>query len=127
MRDKRTDNPCCLERRALPGTITRHFDQEPRLPGLVDAKGIASSRNLFNLQPSKGSEQKLSSVPGDIALNKACTSTLHTCTHLSSLTRGTYLWDNTAARARVRGADEFGNLSVKTRVFGPNTASIQAP
>ena len=25
------------------------------------------------------------------------------------------------------GAVEFGNLTVKTRVFGPNTVSIQAP
>ena len=47
-----------LERRALPGVVTRHFDQEPRLPGLVDAKGIASSRNLSNLQTSLGSENK---------------------------------------------------------------------
>ena len=53
-RDKRTDNPCCLERRALPGVVTRHFDQEPRLPGLVDAKGTASSRILSNLQISPG-------------------------------------------------------------------------
>ena len=36
-RDKRTDNPCLLERRALPGVATRYFDLEPRLPGKVDA------------------------------------------------------------------------------------------
>ena len=53
-RDKRTEKPCRLERRALPGVVTRNFDQEPRLPGLVDAKGIASSRILSNLQTSPG-------------------------------------------------------------------------
>ena len=31
---------------ALLGVVTRHFDQEPRLPGGVDAKGIASSKIL---------------------------------------------------------------------------------
>ena len=100
-RDKRTDNPCRLERRALPGVVTRHFDQEPRLPGLVDAKGIASSRILSNLQTSKGSEKKLSLVPDDIVLNKATPVQYLTCAHLSSRTRGTYYRDNTAAKARV--------------------------
>ena len=60
MRDKRTENPCRLDRRALLGAITHHFDQERGLLGGVDAKGIASSRILFNLQISLGSEKKLS-------------------------------------------------------------------
>ena len=76
MRDKRTENPCCLDRRALPGAVTRHFDLERGLPGGVDTKGIASSGILSNLQISKGSEKKLSPVPDDILLNKAFTSTL---------------------------------------------------
>ena len=77
MRDKRTENPCCLDRRALPGAITRHFDLERGLPGGVDVKGIASSEILSNLQISLGSEKKLSFVPDDPVLNKACTSTIH--------------------------------------------------
>ena len=35
--DKRTDNPCLLERRALPVVATHYFDLELRLPGEVDA------------------------------------------------------------------------------------------
>ena len=49
----------------MPGVITRHFDQEPRLPGEVDAKGIASSRIQFNLQIILGDRKKLQIVPVD--------------------------------------------------------------
>ena len=61
-RDKRADNPCYLERRALPGVDTRHFDLEPRLPGLVDAKGTASSTILSNLQTSPEGGTRRSSL-----------------------------------------------------------------
>ena len=36
-----------------------------------------------NLQPSLGSEKKPQNVLSSLNLNKACTSTIHTCTHLS--------------------------------------------
>ena len=72
MRDKRTENPCCLERWALPGAITRHFNRERGLPGEVDAKGIASSRILFKPSNIFGErEEALLSVPVDPKLNKA--------------------------------------------------------
>ena len=56
----------------MPGVVARHLDQEPRLPGGVDAKGIASSRiqskpsNIFGER-----EEALLSVPVDPKLNKA--------------------------------------------------------
>ena len=87
----------------MPGVVTRYFDQELRLPGEVDAKGIASSRILFNLQTSKGSEKKLSPVPDDILLNKAFTSTLLYLYSFIQLYSGNLFRDNTAARARVGG------------------------
>ena len=61
----------------MPGVDTCRFDLEPRLPGLVDAKGTASSRILFNLQIFIGEEKKLLFVPDDSLLNKALTSTIH--------------------------------------------------
>ena len=63
VRDKRTENPCCLERRALLGATTYHFYLERGLPGGVDAKSIASSKILFNLQIIFG--EKLLFVPVD--------------------------------------------------------------
>ena len=59
------------------GAVTHHFNQELGLPGEVDAKGIASSRILFNLQIFIGEEKKLLFVPDDSLLNKALTSTIH--------------------------------------------------
>ena len=61
--DKRTENPCCLERRALLGAITHHFNQKRGLLGGVDAKGIASSKIQFNLQIILGDGKKLLFVP----------------------------------------------------------------
>ena len=72
----------------------------------------------FKHPQGEGREEALPSVPIDPKLNKA-PPVHYTCAHLSSLVQGTYYRDNTAARARVRGADKFGNLSAKTRVFGP--------
>ena len=43
----------------------------------MDAKGIASSEILSNLQIIIGEEKKLLFVPDDIVLNKALTSTIH--------------------------------------------------
>ena len=111
MRDKRTENPCCLERRAFLGAFTHHFYLERGLPGGVDAKGIASSEILSNLQIIIGEEKKLLFVPDDIVLNKALTSTIHNLYSFIQLDSG-YLGaysslfqfrDNTAARARVKG------------------------
>ena len=118
--DKRTENPCCLERRALPGVVTRHFDQEPRLPGGVDAKGIVSSKILSKPSNIQGErEEALPSVPIDPKLNKAPPVHL-TCAHLSSLVQGTYYRDNTAARARVKGdRGDWQPPLGQTRVFGP--------
>ena len=65
LRDKRTENPCCLERRALLGAITHHFNQRRGLLGGVDAKGIASSEILSNLQIILEEEKKLLFVPDD--------------------------------------------------------------
>ena len=119
----------------MPGAIIRHFDLERGLPGGVDAKGIASSKILFNLQIIIGEEKKLLFVPDDIVLNKALTSTIHYLYSFIQFDSG-YLGaystllqfsGHTAARARVRGADKFGNLSVTTRVIGPKPAGIQAP
>ena len=45
------------------GAVTHHFNQELGLPGEVDAKGIASSKILFNLQIIFG--EKLLFVPVD--------------------------------------------------------------
>ena len=61
----------------MPGAITRHFDQERRLPGGVDAKSIASSKILFNLQIILEEEKKPLFIPDDSLLNKALTSTIH--------------------------------------------------
>ena len=64
----------------MPGVDTRYFDLEPRLPGLVDAKGTASPGYLFNPQPSTNipwerGEKKLSHLfLPSLNLNKACTS-----------------------------------------------------
>ena len=107
------DGPCRVQ---SPTTSTR---SRGYLAG-VDAKGIASSKILSNLQTSKGSEKKLSPVPIDPNLNKAPPVHYYTCAHLSSLVQGTYYRDNTAARARVRvGPLGLATPSVKTRVFGP--------
>ena len=65
MRDKRTENPCRLERRALLGATTHHFNQKQGLLAGVDAKGIASSRIQSNLQIILGDGKKLQIVPVD--------------------------------------------------------------
>ena len=79
--------------------------------------------------------KKLQFVPDDSLLNKAFTSTiLYLCSFIQFQSRYfgadstiSQVSGHTAARARVRGADKFGNLSVITRVIGPNPAGIQAP
>ena len=76
MHDKRTENPYRLERRALWGAITHHFNLEQGLPGGVDAKSSASSKILFNLQIILEEEKKPLFVPDDSLLNKALTSTI---------------------------------------------------
>ena len=98
----------------------------------MDAKGIASSEILFNLQNILGEAKKLQFVPDDSLLNKAFTSTiLYLCSFIQFKSRY-FGADSTifqilghiATRARVRGADKFGNLSVVTRVIGPKPAGI---
>ena len=101
----------------------------------MDAKGFASSKILFNLQIVLGEEKKLLFIPDDTLLNKAYTSTILYLYSFIQFNSG-YLGANStifqasghiATRARVRGADKFGNLSVVTRVIGPKPAGIQAP
>ena len=101
----------------------------------MDAKGFATCEIQSNLQIVLGEGKKLLFVPDDSLLNKAFTSTI---LYLYSFVRFKlgYLGANLpifqvsghiATRARVRGADKFGNLSVTTRVIGPKPAGIQAP
>ena len=101
----------------------------------MDAKGFATCEIQSNLQIVLGEGKRLLLVPDDSLLNKAFTSTI---IYLCSFVRfkSGYLGANLpifqvlghiATRARVRGADKFGNLSVTTRVIGPKPAGIQAP
>ena len=101
----------------------------------MDATGFATCKILFNLQNALGEGKKLLFVPDDSLLNKAFTSTILYLYSFIQFNSG-YLGANStifqvsghiATRARVRGADKFGNLSVKTQVIGPKPAGIQAP
>ena len=98
----------------------------------MDAKGFATCEIQSNLQIVLGEGKRLLLVPDDSLLNKAFTSTI---IYLCSFVRfkSGYLGANLpifqvsghiATRARVRGADKFGNLSVTTRVIGPKPLGI---
>ena len=127
MRDKGTENPCCLERRALSGAITRHFDQEQRLPGGVDVKGITSSEILSNLQTIFGDEKKPQNVPDDILLNKAFTSTLLYLYSFIQLYSGNLLSGQHSRKGSCQGYRRVWQPHGQDTGLWSHTASIQAP
>ena len=87
----------------MPGVVTRHFDQELRLPGGVDVKGIASSEILSKPSNIQGErEEALSSVPDDIVLNKATPVQLYLYSFIQAQLGELKYRDNTAARAHAK-------------------------
>ena len=123
-----------LDRRALLGEVTHHFNQEQGLLGGVDAKGFDTCEIQSNLQIVLGEGKRLLLVPVDSLQNKACTSIIYLCSfflfksgYLGPIDPSSKFSGHFATGARVRGTGEVGYLSVTTQVFGPKPASIQAP
>ena len=71
IREQRTR---ALDRQALLGEVTHHFNQQQELLGGVDAKGFATCEIQSNLQAVLGEGKRLLLVPVDSLQNKACTS-----------------------------------------------------
>ena len=63
-----------LDRRALLGEVTHHFNQQQGLLGGVDMKGFATCEIQSKPPKVLGEGRRLLLVPVDSLQNKACTS-----------------------------------------------------
>ena len=115
------------ERRALLGARTPTTSASSRCYWGVDAKACHLRDPVHYLQISLGEGRGLLLVPVDSLLNKACTSIIYLCSfvrfksgYLGPIDPSSKFSGHFATRARVRGTDKFGNLSVTIRVIGPN-------